>query len=89
MKPVSVRLRIGTTARIPTAARWAKSGVSKRGPWVICVPCVARNNRKKGLQKQKAALEQEKQNKKAAIDQEKRELVAENEAPFSIRRNTA
>ncbi len=21
-------------------AEWAKSGTSKRGPWVICVPCV-------------------------------------------------
>jgi len=21
-------------------AEWAKSGISKRGPWVICVPCV-------------------------------------------------
>ena len=23
--------------------RWAKSGFSKRGPWIVCVPCVARN----------------------------------------------
>jgi hypothetical protein len=21
-------------------AEWAKSGISKRGPWAICVPCV-------------------------------------------------
>jgi hypothetical protein len=30
-------------------ARWAKNGISKRGPWVICVPCVARHRREKGL----------------------------------------
>jgi hypothetical protein len=22
------------------AAEWAKTGISKRGPWAICVPCV-------------------------------------------------
>jgi hypothetical protein len=31
------------------AARWATFGRSKRGPWAICVPCVARHRRKKGL----------------------------------------
>jgi hypothetical protein len=31
------------------AARWAKSGINKRGAWMICVPCVARHRRKKGL----------------------------------------
>ncbi len=31
------------------AARWAKNGINKRGAWVICVPCVARHRREKGL----------------------------------------
>jgi hypothetical protein len=31
------------------AARWAKNGTNKRGAWVICVPCVARHRREKGL----------------------------------------
>ncbi len=22
------------------SAEWAKSGINKRGPWIICVPCV-------------------------------------------------
>jgi hypothetical protein len=22
------------------AGQWAKTGVSKKGPWVICVPCI-------------------------------------------------
>ncbi len=22
------------------STQWAKSGISKRGPWIICVPCV-------------------------------------------------
>ena len=26
-------------------AEWAKSGTSKRGPWIICVPCVKAANR--------------------------------------------
>jgi hypothetical protein len=29
--------------------RWAKSGWSKRGAWIICVSCVARHRREKGL----------------------------------------
>lgn len=29
------------------AARWATNGINKRGAWVICVPCVARNRAEK------------------------------------------
>jgi hypothetical protein len=32
-----------------TAGRWAKNGINKRGAWIICVPCVARHRREKGL----------------------------------------
>jgi hypothetical protein len=48
-------------------ARWAKNGISKRGAWVICVPCVARNNAKKS------------KSEEPAHEREKRELIAENE----------
>jgi hypothetical protein len=27
--------------------RWAKSGLNKRGPWIICVACVARGRSKR------------------------------------------
>ena len=47
--------------------RWAKNGINKRGPWVICVPCVARNNAKKGKAEQ------------PAHKRETRDLIAENE----------
>jgi hypothetical protein len=32
----------------PHSDRWATSGWSKRGAWIICVSCVARNRRKEG-----------------------------------------
>ncbi|MFL5972668.1 MAG: hypothetical protein ACJ750_09810 [Gaiellaceae bacterium] len=50
------------------AARWAKTGINKRGPWAICVPCVARRRSEKHDS-------QEEQRKR-----EKHELIAENEA---------
>jgi hypothetical protein len=49
-----------------TTARWAKNGINKRGPWVICVACVARNRSKK------------RQTEERAHELEKRDLIAEN-----------
>lgn len=40
---------IGCFGAGPHSDRWAKSGWSKRGAWIVCVSCVARHRRKKGL----------------------------------------
>jgi hypothetical protein len=61
--------------------RWAKSDVSKRGPWIICVPCVARGRAKKPLPIKKSR-ELARQNERKLIAQNEREiarLTAENE----------
>jgi hypothetical protein len=33
----------------PHSDRWAKSGWNKYGAWIVCVSCVARHRREKGL----------------------------------------
>ena len=49
-----------------TAGRWAKNGINKVGPWVICVPCVARRNAEKGKAEE------------PGHKREKHDLIAEN-----------